>query len=221
MITSHDAIKTRWPMLKHVDHPLIQHKLSLMRDVKTSTIEFRNLLKEISMLMGYEVTHDLPLRHAEIETPMEHMRAPFMDGLKPAIIPILRAGLGMSDGLIELIPGARIGHIGLFRDHDTKLPQQYFVKLPALEERLVILCDPMLATGHSAAYAVKLLIEHGAQPVNIRFMSLLAAPEGLDAFFDACPDVKLFTAAIDRCLNDNAYIMPGLGDAGDRLFGTK
>ncbi len=215
------ADANRWPDLHLVDHPLVQHKLTLMRMAETPTIGFKQLLREISLLMGYEVTRELPLKSETINTPLQSMDAPYLDGRKPVIIPILRAGLGMSEGVSELIPSARIGHIGLYRDPKTKQPQQYFLKLPSLTNRLVIVCDPMLATGHSAAHAVNLLLEHGAEFYNIRFLSLLAAPEGLDYFCTQHSGVKIYTAAIDDCLNEKAYILPGLGDAGDRLFGTK
>ena len=214
-------VEKKWSNCVLIEHPMVRHKLSLMRDKNTPTAQFRSLLKEISLLMGYEITHDVPTKFKKIETPLEPMNGVFLRGKKPVIVPILRAGLGMSDGLVELVPGARVGHIGLYRDLETKRPQQYFMKTPNLQDRLVIICDPMLATGFSAIKAMDLLIEAGANPYSIRFLSLLAAPEGLDEFFNAYPDVKLYTASVDRCLNEKAYILPGLGDAGDRLFGTK
>ena len=210
-----------FPNLHILDHPLIQHKLTLARQVDISTNQFRRLLKEIALLMGYEVTRDLPLEHKTIETPLTEMDAPQIQGKKVVIVSILRAGLGMASGLQELMPSAREGHIGLYRDHDTKLPVEYMVKLPEPEGRLFILVDPMLATGHSAAYAVDVLNRHGVPDTHIRFLALVAAPEGVKVFQEAHPDVQLYTAALDDHLNDDAYIVPGLGDAGDRLFGTK
>ena len=210
-----------FPNLHILDHPLIQHKLTLARQVDISTNQFRRLLKEIALLMGYEVTRDLPLEHTTIETPLTEMDAPQIQGKKVVIVSILRAGLGMASGLQELMPSAREGHIGLYRDHDTKLPVEYMVKLPEPEGRLFILVDPMLATGHSAAYAVDVLNRHGVPDTHIRFLALVAAPEGVKVFQEAHPDVQLYTAALDDHLNDDAYIVPGLGDAGDRLFGTK
>lgn len=203
------------------DHPLILHKLSLMRDVSCNKVMFKTLLKELSLLMGYELTRPLPLTTREIETPIQTMQAPVIEGKKPVIVPILRAGLGMAEGLEELMPAARIGHIGLYRDHDTKAPVEYLVKLPNPQGRLFILVDPMLATGNSAKYALDVLIRHGADPKQIRFMALVAAPEGVQVLLDAHPQVPIFVAALDSHLNENAYIVPGLGDAGDRMFGTK
>ncbi len=210
-----------FPNLHILDHPLIQHKLTLARQADISTNQFRRLLREIALLMGYEVTRDLPLEHKTIETPLTEMDAPQIQGKKVVIVSILRAGLGMASGLQELMPSAREGHIGLYRDHDTKLPVEYMVKLPEPEGRLFILVDPMLATGHSAAYAVDVLNRHGVPDSHIRFLALVAAPEGVKVFQEAHPDVQLYTAALDDHLNDDAYIVPGLGDAGDRLFGTK
>ena len=210
-----------FPNLHILDHPLIQHKLTLARQADISTNQFRRLLKEIALLMGYEVTRDLPLEHTTIRTPLTEMDAPQIQGKKVVIVSILRAGLGMASGLQELMPSAREGHIGLYRDHDTKLPVEYMVKLPEPEGRLFILVDPMLATGHSAAYAVDVLNRHGVPDTHIRFLALVAAPEGVKVFQEAHPDVQLYTAALDDHLNDDAYIVPGLGDAGDRLFGTK
>lgn len=210
-----------FPTLSVLDHPLIQHKLSMMRDKSTPTTLFRQLLKEIALLMGYELTRDLPMTTQEIETPLTKMDAPVIMGKKIAVVPILRAGLGMADGLMELVPAARMGHIGLYRDHDTKRPVEYFVKLPEPEGRIFILVDPMLATGHSAAAAIDTLNKRGISDDNIRLMSLVAAPEGVRVVQSAHPSVPIFVAALDSHLNELAYIVPGLGDAGDRLFGTK
>jgi uracil phosphoribosyltransferase len=210
-----------FPSLRVLDHPLIQHKLSIMRDRRTPTIQFRRLLKEIAMLMGYEVTRDLPVSASRIETPLAAMDAPKIAGKKVAIVSILRAGLGMAEGLQDLIPSARMGHIGLYRDPVTKRPVEYFVKLPEPEGRLFILVDPMLATGHSAVAAVDLLNRNGVPDARIRLMALVAAPEGMAVFRDAHPDIPVYAAALDERLNEHAYIVPGLGDAGDRLFGTK
>ena len=202
-----------------IDHPLVQHKLSLMRDKTTSTMKFRELLKEISMLMGYEITRDFPLTYEEIETPLMKMNAPKLAGKKVVIAPILRAGLGMVDGLTELMPSARIGHIGMYRDEETCQPVFYYYKMPAHKERLVIVTDPMLATGGSAIDAIRRLKEDGY--TNIRLMSLVASPQGVKAVTEAHPDVDIFLAALDEGLNDKNYILPGLGDAGDRIFGTR
>ena len=192
-----------------------------MRRKDTPTALFRSLLREISLLMGYEITRQLPVGEQTIRTPLVSMQAPVLDGRKPVIVPILRAGLGMADGLTELIPSARVGHIGLVRDPETRQPVEYFVKLPNMDGRLVIVCDPLLATGNSAVHAVRVLLDHSVEMQNIRFLSLLAAPEGLATFFGQYPHVPVYTAAIDTKLNDEAYILPGLGDAGDRLYGTK
>ena len=202
-------------------HPLVRHKLTLMREQSCPTVEFRALLREIAMLMGYEVTRDLEETQRAITTPMARMDAPVLAGKKAAIVPILRAGLGMAEGLEMLMPAARIGHIGLYRDHDSKRPVEYLVKLPAPEGRLFILVDPMLATGHSARHAIDVLIRHGVAAGQIRFMALVAAPEGVRVLQDAHPEVRVFAAALDERLDGNAYIVPGLGDAGDRLFGTR
>ncbi len=212
---------TKFPSLHVLEHPLIRHKLTLMRDKRTPTIMFRQLLREIALLMGYEITRDLPVTTERIETPLTAMEAPLIAGKKVAIISILRAGLGMADGLQDLIPSARMGHIGLYRDPQTKRPVEYFVKLPEPEGRLFILCDPMLATGHSAVAAVDILNRRGVGDANIRLMALVAAPEGMRVFTEAHPTIPVYAAALDDHLNDHAYIVPGLGDAGDRLFGTK
>ena len=202
-----------------IDHPLVQHKLSLMRDKETSTSKFRQLLQEISMLMGYEITRDFPLTFEEIETPLQKMNAPKILGKKVVIAPILRAGLGMVDGLLSLIPSARVGHIGLYRDEETCLPIFYYYKMPANKERLVIITDPMLATGGSACDAIMRLKKDGFN--YIKLMCLVASPQGLQAVCEKHPDVDIFVASIDKGLNDKNYILPGLGDAGDRIFGTK
>ncbi|MBE6577044.1 MAG: uracil phosphoribosyltransferase [Ruminococcaceae bacterium] len=202
-----------------VDHPLIVHKLSIMRNKRTGSKDFRELLNEIAMLMGYELTRDLPLEDIVIETPITKMTAKTVSGKKLAIVPILRAGLGMVDGLQSLVPVAKVGHIGLYRDPETHQPVEYYCKLPHdIEDRIVILVDPMLATGGSAADALTMLKERGCK--NIRFMCLVAAPEGVAKVQAAHPDVDIYTAALDECLNEHAYIVPGLGDAGDRIFGT-
>ena len=207
-------------VLKEIKHPLVQHKLSLMRKKGTSTRSFRVLAREVGLLLAYEVTQDLPLEHEEIETPLQKMQAPFLEGKKLCLVPILRAGIGLLDGFLELIPSARVGHIGLYRDPLTLAAVEYYLKLPEMiDQRLVIALDPMLATGHSSAAAVSRLKENGAS--NIRFVSLLAAPEGIGYFHSEHPDVPIYTAAVDEKLNDHAYILPGLGDAGDRIFGTK
>ena len=203
-----------------VDHPLVQHKLALMRRKETRTAEFRQLLREISLLLGYEVTHDLPLTATEIETPITKMTAPRLKGKKMVLISILRAGNGLLDGMLDLIPSARVGHVGLYRDPETLVAVEYYFKVPRdLGDRLVIAVDPMLATGNSAIAAIDRIKEEGA--TNIKFVCLLAAPEGVQAFGEAHPDVHVYTAAIDERLNDHGYIVPGLGDAGDRLYGTK
>ena len=202
-----------------VDHPLIQHKLTIMRDKHTSTKAFRELLQEISMLMGYEITRDLPLEDVEIETPIQKATFKRLAGKKLAIVPILRAGLGMVDGLTSLIPSARIGHIGLYRDPETHLPVEYYCKMPPdVGERLVIIVDPMLATGGSASDAITMVKQRGAK--NIVLMCLVSAPEGVAKVQNDHPDVDIYSAALDERLNDHAYIVPGLGDAGDRIFGT-
>lgn len=202
-----------------IDHPLVQHKLSIMRNKTTSTMKFRDLLQEISMLMGYEITRDFPLTYEDIETPLMPMKAPKIAGKKVVIVPILRAGLGMVDGLMKLMPSARIGHIGLYRDEETCLPQFYYYKMPSGKERTVILTDPMLATGGSACDAISRLKNDGY--TNIKMMCLVASPQGVKAVEAQHPDVDIFLASLDDDLNDKNYILPGLGDAGDRIFGTK
>ncbi len=203
-----------------VQHPLVQHKLTLMRDKTTSTAVFRQLLREISQLLAYEITRELPMTTRRIETPLTAMDAPVLAGKKLALVSILRAGNGLLDGVLELIPSARVGFVGLYRDEETLKPVQYYFKVPdGLEDRLVIAVDPMLATGNSSAAAIDLLKGAGAK--NIRFLCLLAAPEGVARMQEAHPDVPIVTAALDERLNEVGYIVPGLGDAGDRLFGTK
>lgn len=204
----------------HVNHPLIQHKLTLMRDKDTASAVFRQLLREISTLLTYEVLRDIPLTNKTIQTPMQEMEAPVLEGKKLAFISILRAGNGLLDGMLDLVPSARVGHVGLYRDHDTLEPIEYYFKVPKeIDKRLVIAVDPMLATANSASAAITQLKKAGAK--NIRFVSLLAAPEGIEALTTAHPDVLIFTAAIDSHLNEKGYILPGLGDAGDRMYGTK
>lgn len=208
------------PAVHHITHPLIQHKLTLMREKTRSTNSFRRLLGEISMLMAYEVTRDMPTQLIDIETPLERMQSPVIDGKKTVFVSIMRAGAGFLDGMLNVVPGARIGHIGLYRDPKTLVAIEYYFKMPAdMQERDAIVLDPMLATGNSAVAAVERLKETG--PKSIRFVCLLAAPEGLRNFHASHPDVPVYTAAIDRQLNEHGYIVPGLGDAGDRLFGTK
>lgn len=210
-------------MLDHltvVQHPLVQHKLTIMRDKATSTAVFRQLLREISLLLAYEVTRELDMTEKTIQTPIQPMQAPTLAGKKLALISILRAGNGLLDGILELIPSARVGFVGLYRDEETLKPVQYYYKAPeALEDRLVIAVDPMLATGNSSAAAIDLLKKNGAK--NIRFLCLLASPEGIARMKEAHPDVPIVTAAVDERLDDKGYIVPGLGDAGDRMFGTK
>ena len=203
-----------------LSHPLIQHKLTILRDRRTSTRDFKQLVNEIAMLMAYEATKDLPLEPVEVETPLEKTDGAQVAGKKLALVPILRAGLGMVDGIMQLIPGARVGHIGLYRDHKTLEPVHYYFKVPGAEQdRLFFVLDPMLATGGSAVHAVTALKNVGAR--HIRLLCLVAAPEGVKKMLDAHPDVPVYTAALDRELNANGYILPGLGDAGDRLFGTR
>jgi uracil phosphoribosyltransferase len=203
-----------------IDHPLVAHKLSLMRDKTTPSAQFRTLLREISLLLGYEVLRDLPTELRDIETPVGPARAPFLKGKKLVLVPILRAGSGLLDGLLDLVPSARVGHIGLYRDPATLAAVEYYCKLPDdIGERLTVVVDPMLATGNSAAAAVSRLKERGAR--DIRLVCLLAAPEGIAALARAHPEVRVFTAAVDARLDDHGYIVPGLGDAGDRMYGTK
>ncbi len=203
-----------------IDHPLVQHKLTLMRKKETSTASFRRLLREISTLLCYEVTRDLDLTTMRIETPMQEMDAPILEGKKLVFASILRAGNGLLEGMLDLVPAARVAHIGMYRDHDTLQPVEYYFKAPEdLANRLIIVVDPMLATANSATAAMEKLKERGAK--NIRFLCLLAAPEGIKRFRDAHPDIPVFTASIDEGLNEKGYIMPGLGDAGDRMYGTK
>jgi uracil phosphoribosyltransferase len=202
-----------------IDHPLVQHKLSIMRNKDTSTLKFRELLKEIAMFMGYEITRDFPLEYEEIETPLMKMNAPKISGKKVVIAPILRAGLGMVDGLLSLIPSARVGHIGMYRDEETCQPVFYYYKMPMGKERLVIVTDPMLATGGSACDAIARLKEDGY--TKIRLMCLVASPQGVKAVSEQHPDVDIYLASLDEGLNARNYILPGLGDAGDRIFGTR
>lgn len=202
------------------DHPLIQHKISLLRNKNTGSKEFRELVGEVSMLMCYEATRDLPLKEVEIETPVALAKTKVIAGRKLAFVPILRAGIGMLDGVLSMVPAAKVGHIGLYRDPQTLQPVKYYCKLPSdINEREVIVLDPMLATGGSAVAAIQMLRESGA--ANIKFMCIIAAPEGLNALTEAHPDVQVYCAALDEKLNDDKYIVPGLGDCGDRIFGTK
>ena len=207
-------------ILHVVDHPLVQHKLTLLRDKETNTSQFRQILREIGLLMGYEVTRGLPIKPRIVETPMAPCEGNIVFEDNLVVVPILRAGLGMADGLLELMPGARVGHIGCYRDHVTKRPVEYLIKLPDTAGRKFIVVDPMLATGFSAAHAVTVLQDRGVAAADIRFMALVAAPEGVKLFHETHPDVLLVVAGIDSHLDNNAYIVPGLGDAGDRLFGT-
>lgn len=202
------------------DHPLIQHKISILRDEKTGTNQFRELIEEITVLMGYEVLRDLPLSDVEVKTPMGRTIGKCIAGKKLAVVPILRAGLGMVNGMLRLVPSARVGHIGLYRDHETLEPHEYYCKLPTnLEERLIIILDPMLATGGSAEAAISFVKQRGGK--NIKFMSIISAPEGIERLSKSHPDVQIFCGCKDEKLNEIGYIVPGLGDAGDRIFGTK
>jgi uracil phosphoribosyltransferase len=211
---------TRYPNLFVLEHPLIQHKLALLREWTTSKKTFRELVDEIATLMGYEVTKDLPLEPVEVETPLERTIGYMVSGKKLTLVPILRAGLGMVEGFLRLVPAARVGHIGLYREHDTLEPVEYYFKIPPEPgARDFIVLDPMLATGGSASFAVQLLKEQGA--ARICYVCLVAAPEGVERMLEDHPDVQIFTASLDRQLNENGYILPGLGDAGDRLFGTR
>lgn len=208
------------PKIHVFDHPLIQHKLTYIRDIETGTKEFRELVDEVATLMAYEITRELPLKEVEVQTPVCKAKSSILAGKKLGIVPILRAGIGMVDGILKLIPAAKVGHIGLYRDPETLQPIEYYVKLPSdVSERDFILVDPMLATGGSAIAAVESLKSRGAK--NIKFMCLIAAPEGVKALTDAHPDVDIYIAAMDEKLDEKGYIVPGLGDAGDRLFGTK
>lgn len=206
--------------VKVIDHPLIQHKLTLLRDIRTGTKDFRELLEEVAMLMAYELTRNLPLTEIEIETPVAKCRSQVLSGKKVGVVPILRAGLGMVNGVLRLIPAAKVGHIGVYRDPQTLKPVEYYCKLPPdVSEREVIIIDPMLATGGSSVAAIDMLKRSGAK--QIKLMCLVAAPEGVKVVNDSHPDVEIYTAAVDSHLNDHGYIIPGLGDAGDRIFGTK
>ncbi|MBE6004190.1 MAG: uracil phosphoribosyltransferase [Lachnospiraceae bacterium] len=203
-----------------LDHPLLTHKISLLREKSTGTNEFRQLVEEIAMLMGFEALHDLPTKYVEIDTPIERASVKMLAGRKLAIVPILRAGLGMVSGLTALVPSAKIGHIGMYRDETTHQPVEYFCKLPnPIEERQIVVCDPMLATGGSAVDAISQIKRHGGK--KIKFICIIAAPEGIKKLVAAHPDIQIYVGNVDRCLNENAYICPGLGDAGDRIFGTK
>ena len=203
-----------------LEHPLIKHKISMLRDKNTGTNEFRTIIEEIAMLMGYEALRDIPTEDVEIETPIEKCMTPMIAGRKLAVVPILRAGLGMVGGILALTPSAKVGHIGLCRNEETHEPEEYYCKLPTpIEERVIVVTDPMLATGGSAVAAVNFIKQHGGK--KIKFMSIIAAPEGIDRLMSAHPDIQLYVGQLDRCLNEDAYICPGLGDAGDRIFGTK
>lgn len=203
-----------------MDHPLIQHKIGLIRRKETGSKDFRQLISEIAMLMCYEATRDLKLTDVEIDTPISHMTAKELAGKKLAVVPILRAGLGMVSGILALVPSAKVGHIGMYRDEETHEPQEYYCKLPdPIEERIIVVCDPMLATGGSAVDAINQIKKHGGK--NIKFMCIIAAPEGLERLHKEHPDIQIYVGHVDRQLNENAYICPGLGDAGDRIFGTK
>ena len=204
----------------YIDHPLVQHKISMLRKKTTGTNEFRTLVEEIATLMGYEALRDLPLEDVEVETPIETCMTPMLAGKKLAIVPILRAGLGIVNGVLSLVPSAKIGHIGLYRDEETHEPHEYFCKLPnPIEQRTIVVTDPMLATGGSAVAAIDFIKQHGGK--HIKFMCIIAAPEGVKKLHEAHPDVQIYVGHLDRELNENAYICPGLGDAGDRIFGTK
>ena len=203
-----------------MDHPLIQHKISMLRDVNTGTNEFRKLVSEIAMLMGYEALRDLPTEDKEVTTPIQACLSPFISGKKLAVVPILRAGLGMVEGILSLVPSAKVGHIGLYRDPETHEPHGYYCKLPSpMELRTIVVTDPMLATGGSGSDAIRLIKEHGGK--KIKFMCIIAAPEGLERLQKDHPDVQIYVGHLDDGLNENAYIYPGLGDAGDRIFGTR
>ncbi|MCM1121667.1 MAG: uracil phosphoribosyltransferase [Eubacterium sp.] len=203
-----------------MDHPLIHHKISQLRDIHTGTNEFRRCIEEIAMLMGYEALRDLPVEDVEVQTPIETCMTPRISGKKLAVVPILRAGLGMVNGILELVPSAKVGHIGLYRDPDTHKPHEYYCKLPEfIDQRTILVVDPMLATGGSGSEAVDFIKQHGGK--TIKFMCVIAAPEGLERLRTDHPDIQIYVGNVDRCLNEQAYICPGLGDAGDRIFGTK
>lgn len=203
-----------------MNHPLIKHKILMLRNENTGTNEFRTLVEEIAMLMGYEALRDLPTEDVEIKTPIETCKSPMIAGKKMAVVPILRAGLGMVSGILALVPSAKVGHIGLYRDPKTHEPHEYYCKLPdPIEQRTILVVDPMLATGGSGSEAVSFIKQHGGK--NIKFMCIIAAPEGLERLQKDHPDIQIYVGQLDRCLNENAYICPGLGDAGDRIFGTK
>lgn len=213
-------MSNQFPTLHIVDHPLVQHKLSVMRDKNTSVKDFRALVGEIAMLLTYEATRDLPMTTRTIETPICPFEAPVLAGKKLAIVPILRAGLGFEDGILTLVPSARVAHIGMYRDEETRIPHEYYCKLPnPIDERIIVVTDPMLATGGSAVDAITQIKEHGGK--KIKFMCIIAAPEGVQKLHEEHPDVQIYVGHLDRELNENAYICPGLGDAGDRIFGTK
>lgn len=206
--------------VSYMTHPLIKHKITLLRKESTTTTEFRKLVEEIAMLMGYEALSNLETTEIPVTTPIEETTQPVIQGKKLAIVPILRAGLGMVNGMLALVPSARVGHVGLYRDPETHMPHEYYCKLPdPIDQRQIVVVDPMLATGGSAIAAVDFIKQHGGQ--KIKFMSIIAAPEGVKALTDAHPDIQLYVGCLDRCLNEHAYICPGLGDAGDRIFGTK
>ena len=209
-----------YPNVNVMEHPLIKHKISLLRDKNTGTNEFRKLVEEIAMLEAFEAFRDLPLKDVEVETPIETCMSPMIDGKKLAIVPILRAGLGMVNGITALVPTAKVGHVGLYRDPETHEPHEYYCKLPdPIDQRLIAVLDPMLATGGSAVAAVDFIKKSGGK--NIKFLCIIAAPEGIKRLAEAHPDIEIYVGNVDRCLNENAYICPGLGDAGDRIFGTK
>ncbi len=209
-----------YPNVEVMDHPLIKHKISLLRDKNTGTNEFRKLVEEIAMLEAFEAFRNLPLKDVEVETPIETCMSPMIDGKKLAIVPILRAGLGMVNGITALVPTAKVGHVGLYRDPETHEPHEYYCKLPdPIDQRLIAVLDPMLATGGSAVAAVDYIKKSGGK--NIKFLCIIAAPEGIKRLAEAHPDIEIYVGNVDRCLNENAYICPGLGDAGDRIFGTK
>lgn len=211
----------KYPNVTVLDHPLLQHKITLLRDVHTGTNEFRTLVKEIAIMEGYEALRHLPTEMVEVQTPIEKAMCPIVSGKKLCFVPILRAGLGMVDGLLELVPSAKVGHIGLYRDEETHEPHEYYFKMPYdVDQREIYIVDPMFATGGSAIDAVKLLEKHGVKKENMHFIAIIAAPEGVEAFCKENPKLPVTIGCLDRCLNDKAYICPGLGDAGDRIFGT-